>query len=87
MDAREPNKQDLDSNNQAVRSQLQPKTYDSKPLDINPPRVVEVSVKTQADALEGLWRSQRTRRLTEKVQELHDGKCKGLQHCFMSTYC
>lgn len=46
----------------------------------------KVSVDTQAAAEDGLQRSQRTRKLTEKGQELHDDKSKRLQHRFTSTY-
>ena len=53
-----------------------------EPLDINPPRETEVCVKTQ----EGLRRSQRTRRLTEKGQELLESKSKRFQQHFTISY-
>ncbi|KAJ8342594.1 hypothetical protein SKAU_G00325220 [Synaphobranchus kaupii] len=72
------NKRDLDSNDEAVELQQQSKNLDNEET--------EVSVQTQAAAEEGLRKSQRTRRLTEKGQELHDGKSKRLQHRFTITY-
>lgn len=82
----EAHKQDSDSNSVSVRSRQQSKGLDDEPSSINPLKEIEVNVETEAAAVQELRRSQRTRKFTEKGQELHNGKSKRLQHCFASAY-
>lgn len=72
-----------EDNSEAVELQQQ-STNNNAPLDTNPSKETDAGVGTQAAA--GLRRSQRTRKLTEKGQELQESKSKRLQHRFRSAY-
>ncbi|XP_051816280.1 uncharacterized protein LOC127537608 [Acanthochromis polyacanthus] len=70
---------------EAIELQQQSKNLDDAPTDTNLSQENEVGVEAQA-AAEGLRRSQRTRTLTEKGQELQESKSKKLKNRFSVTY-
>lgn len=76
---------EYDINSEAIELKQQSKNLDDAPSDTNPSKEIEVCVETQV-AAEGLRRSQRTRTLTEKRQELQESKSKRLQNRFTITY-
>lgn len=80
------NMAEYESNSEAIELQQQSKNVNNAPLDTNPSRETDVCVETQTAAAEGLRRSQRTRTLTEKGQELLESKSKGLLNRFTVTY-
>lgn len=79
----ETNEKGLDANNGATGVQQQFKDLD---IDANPSKETEVAVETPTALEESLRRSQRTRELTEKGQELYDSQTKKLQHRFTTSY-